>query len=138
MPLFAGDVDVLVHGDVHGHNVLVDGGDVTGLLDWEGAHTAPADVELDMLLRWTAGADAFPESPDRPTSIAPGDCIELVTHVRAAYPELFAIPSLHARLEVRDAHWHLVQLLNDGDPSPTWARLRALLNGRSHLGALLA
>lgn len=147
LPLFAGDTDVLVHGDIHGHNVLVDGvvdPTISGVLDWEGARTAAADVELDMLLRWMAAAHDFPESPGQPCAIAPGGCLGLVDDVAAAYPELFATPNLRQRLEVYDALWHLVQLLVDGywrkqqpahaaGPAPSWDDLGALLSGNSHL-----
>ena len=146
--LFDGDALVLVHADIHGHNLLTDerGGALSGVLDWEGAHTAAADVELDMLVRWTAAAHAFPERPGRPSPIAPGDAIRLVADVGTEYPELFAGPHLAERLEVYDALWHLVQLLFDGywaataddrpyddDGSPSWDRLRALIDGRSHI-----
>lgn len=147
LPLFDADALVLVHGDIHGHNVLVETGtepSVSGILDWEGAHRAAADVELDMLLRWVSAAHDFPESPGRPSRIARGDCIRLVDDVGASYPNLFARRHLRQRLEVYDALWHLVQLLFDsywqsnhpGEPqcpSPAWTRLRALLNGQSHL-----
>jgi len=147
--LFASDTEVLVHGDLYGHNILVTmtPSGVSGLLDWEGARTAPADVELDMFLRWATAADDFPQSPGAPSSIRRGDCLELIDHVAVSYPELFAIPNLKARLEVYDALWHLVQLLLDGywranDPSatdgrsPTWDRLRALLEGRGPVASL--
>lgn len=148
LPLFAGDRAVLVHSDIHGHNLLVEPGaaSITGVLDWEGAHTAPADVELDMLLRWTAAAHDFPESPAGSSLIEPGDCLMLIDSVADTYPDLFRVANLKERLEVYDAHWHLVQLLFDRywrdqhppagtEPSPTWDRLRQLLDGRSHLNA---
>jgi hygromycin-B 7''-O-kinase len=146
LPLFEDDVPVLVHGDVHGHNVLVDGrGDLVALLDWEGAHKAAADQELDMLLRWAAAAHDFPESPGLPSRIAAGDCVRLVEDVATAYPALVAVPRLSERLEVYDAHWHLVQLLFDAywnantevsasSTSSSWTRLKNLIDGRSHIG----
>jgi hygromycin-B 7''-O-kinase len=150
LPLFDADTPVLIHGDIHGHNIMVTSDtepSVSGILDWEGAHTAARDVELDMLLRWTAAAHDFPESPNRPSAIAPGDCVPLLEHIGAAYPDLFAGSHLTQRLEFYDALWHLVQLLFDSywrsnnpthtdDPSPAWQRLRALLNGQSHLRGL--
>ena len=140
LPHFADDVPVFTHGDVHGHNLLLDPatGRLTGVLDWEGAHPAAPDLELDMLLRWVHAAHAFPSSPDGPSRIEEGDVVELVDHLGAAYPELFATPHLQERLDVYDVQWHLVQLfferywqaLGHGDPttpSTSWARLRALV-----------
>jgi aminoglycoside phosphotransferase (APT) family kinase protein len=108
------------HTDVHGHNVLLtdDVDDGLALLDWEGAHRAAPDLDLDMFLRWAQAAH---------------------------YPELFAGTHLRARLEVYDAQWHLVQLLfdahwrathpelRDAPPARHWAQLRPLVEGHSHL-----
>lgn len=148
--LFTNDTEVLVHGDLHGHNILVTRQPepaVSGLLDWEGARTAAPDLELDMLLRWVTTADDFPQTPGAPSQIKPGDCLELIDHVAIGYPDLFAGPSLNERLEVYDALWHLVQLLFDAywrasnpsatdSRSPTWGWFRALLDGESPLAKL--
>ena len=56
LALFAADEPVLVHGDLHGSNVIVDQGRVTGLIDFAEALAQPADVELDTILRWCARA----------------------------------------------------------------------------------
>ena len=137
---FADDEMVFTHGDVHGHNLLLDPatGRLTGVLDWEGAHPAAPDLELDMFLRWTQAAHHFPASPGGPPRITEGDVLELVTHVANSYPELFAHPHLQERLVFHEVQWHLVQLffeawwvgLGRGDPtvpSPSWAELRALV-----------
>lgn len=94
LPLFDEDVPVLVHGDIHGHNIL--GVErraeppVSGILDWEGAHKAAPDVELDMLLRWASAAHDFPESPDRqvgsPQAIASVSYITSVRPIPTASP----------------------------------------------------
>jgi len=62
-PLFADDEPVLVHGDVHGSNVVVDAGRVTGLVDFAESLAQPADVELDTILRWCAKAREYPPAP---------------------------------------------------------------------------
>ena len=143
--LFDDDVIVLAHCDVHAHNVLVDpsSGQLAAILDWEGAHRASPDVELDMFLRYVCAAHAFPERPNAPVRIVEGDMVELIDHVRAGYPELFAGPHLLERLEVYDAHWHLIQILTNarlhGESSsrdPAWDRLRLLLDQKSHLHVL--
>lgn len=152
LPLFDGDPQVLTHADIHGHNVLLVGdgdGDEARvhLLDWEGAHHAAPDLELDMLLRWTEAAHAFPERPNGPVDLAPGEALDLVDHVAEGYPALFAGPHLRQRLELHAANWHLVQVLfdrhwrdthpevADAPPVRDWAALRDLLHGRSHLDA---
>ena len=50
LALFAADEPVLVHGDLHGSNVVVDQGRVTGLIDFAEALAQPPDVELDTIL----------------------------------------------------------------------------------------
>lgn len=145
LSLFDDDPVVFAHTDVHAHNLLVsEHGNLAAVLDWEGAHPAAPDVELDMLLRYVAAAHAFPERPGASVAIAAGDMLELVDHVAASYPGLFAIDNLRERLEVYDAHWHLIQLLvNDrlhggGDSAdPAWDRLRLLLDGQSHLATVV-
>ena len=143
--LFERDELVFMHGDVHAHNVLVDGARVTGLLDWEGSHVAPRDQELDMFLRFTCAAHAFPERPGAPCTVDEGDMLELIGHVGDTYPALFAGDDLLERLEVYDAHWQLISILatdrlrEDGQPAVregAWDRLRDLLDGRSHLRSL--
>ncbi|MER7247279.1 phosphotransferase [Kribbella sp. NPDC000426] len=62
--LFAADEPVLVHGDLHGSNVMVDEGRVTGLIDFAEALAQPADVEVDTIQRWCARAPEYPPTPD--------------------------------------------------------------------------
>jgi aminoglycoside phosphotransferase (APT) family kinase protein len=151
VPAFDGAERVLIHGDLHGHNVMVSGdGDdvhVRAILDWEGAHRGPSDLELDMLLRWVSAAHDMGERPLLATGIAKGDCKRLVADVAAAHPLAFAGPWLAERLEVHDLHWHLVHLLldrrwrdehgDDGTRSVWWMRLTALLDGSSPIRHLL-
>lgn len=131
---FAGDRDVPMHTDLHFRNVLVDEGRVTGLIDFEGFRLAPADTELDMLLRsiqWVL------ESPITRTM----DYEMVPRWFREVYPGLFAHPRLIERLEVYEALWHLVQLHwhpAGGLDDPVHA-LERLLQGqfRSRTAALL-
>ena len=60
LPLFAASPPVLVHGDVHGSNVMVDGGRVSGLIDFAETVAQPADTELDTILRWCARSSEYP------------------------------------------------------------------------------
>lgn len=101
LPLFAADPHVLVHGDLHGSNIMVDDGRVTGLIDCAEAVAQPADVELDTILRWCARPEEFPPTPSSrgldAASLAP-----VPGWLEEAYPELFARPSLPARLAFSD------------------------------------
>lgn len=101
VPLFDADPHVLVHGDLHGSNIMVDDGRVTGLIDFAEAVAQPADVELDTILRWCARPEEFPPTPTSRgldvASLAP-----VHGWLEEAYPGLFARPSLGSRLAFYD------------------------------------
>ncbi len=101
LPLFDADPHVLVHGDLHGSNIMVDDGRVTGLIDFAEAVAQPADVELDTILRWCARPEEFPPTPSSrgldAASLAP-----VPGWLEEAYPELFARPSFRTRLAFYD------------------------------------
>lgn len=133
---FAGDRDVPVHTDLHFGNVLVDDGRISGLVDFEGLRLAPADVELDMVLRSVRWAVADPATRTLDYEMLPRWLAE-------AYPDVFAHPRLIERLEVYEALWYVVQLHWDpekrGSANDPAALLRALLDGtvRDSLTGLL-
>jgi aminoglycoside phosphotransferase (APT) family kinase protein len=131
MDAFEGDRDVPVHSDLHFGNVVVDGGRISGLVDFEGFRLAPADTELDMLLRSIRWALASPEIGSVDHALVP-------RWFQKVYPGLFAHPRLIERLEVYEALWHLVQL-HHWKPGATWmcdpaATLEALIHGRFREG----
>lgn len=124
LPLFDTDPHVLVHGDMHGSNIMVDDGRVTGLIDFAEAVAQPADVELDTILRWCARPEEFPPTPssqglDVP-SLAP-----VRRWLEEAYPELFARPSLGSRLAFYDLWVELAIFGHHPD-----AAMRAVAEGR--------
>ena len=88
LALFAADEPVLVHGDVHGSNVIVDQGRVTGLIDFAEALAQPADAELDTILRWCARAREYPPTPDE-QGLDETTLAEVPGWLNDAYPELF-------------------------------------------------
>ena len=122
-------MEVLTHGDLSFANVIWDG-DQAALVDFESAGAAPLDRELDVLLRFLAAPEAF--SPDSAAGSA-ALYRPVVGWLRDAYPELFAHPDLSERLEVYDALWELVQLMNypPDHPRDTAGRLAAIVTGRS-------
>jgi aminoglycoside phosphotransferase (APT) family kinase protein len=101
LPVFEADPHVLVHGDLHGSNIMVDDGRLTGLIDFAEAVAQPADVELDTILRWCSRPEEFPPTPPSrgldAASLAP-----VPGWLEETYPELFARPSLPARLAFYD------------------------------------
>jgi aminoglycoside phosphotransferase (APT) family kinase protein len=138
LPFFASDDPVLVHGDLHGSNVIVDRGRVTGLIDFAEASAQPADVELDTLLRWCARAREHPPAPggrglDETTLTAvPG-------WLRGAYPELFQREPLRERLNVYDMFVELSISAHHPQPgtrATAHRRIARLLAGRNHLDGL--
>ncbi|WP_219818412.1 phosphotransferase family protein [Clavibacter michiganensis] len=138
LPLFGADALVLVHGDLHGSNVMVEQGRVTGLIDFAEAVAQPVDAELDTILRWCARPVEFPPTPDR-RGLDEGSLAELPGWLRGVYPELFTSERLRARLDFYDMHVELAIYAHHPDVnvrSVARTRLAGLLLGRSHLDGL--
>lgn len=62
--LAASQEHVLAHCDFHPGNVLVDGGEVTGVLDWSGARFAPRAFDV-ALMRCDLAVEPGGDAPDR-------------------------------------------------------------------------
>lgn len=136
--LFATDRAVLVHGDLHGSNVVVDAGRVTGLVDFAEALAQPADVELDTVLRWCARPVEFPPTPEE-QGLDAASLADVPGWLREAYPELFEREHLRERLAFYDVHGELALLAHHPRPFVREAaqhRLTRLLSGHSHLDRL--
>jgi hygromycin-B 7''-O-kinase len=136
--LFADDVPVLVHGDVHGSNVIVDQGRVTGLIDFAEALTQAADVELDTILRWCAKAREYPPTPDK-RGLDESTLTEVPAWLRGAYPELFERGQLRERLLFYDMQRELAVYAHHPVPDDREAaqgRIARLLSGHNHLDGL--
>jgi Ser/Thr protein kinase RdoA (MazF antagonist) len=133
----------LVHGDLSFENVLWDGSELTGLLDFEWSRTAPADLDLDVLLRFCAHPGAHLPSR-RQDELCAADLEELPGWLRAAYPALFAHPRLLDRLRIYDLGFNVRELVLCRPfatkaalpPLHPHRRLRQLLDGLSHLDDL--
>ncbi|SDE53213.1 phosphotransferase [Glycomyces harbinensis] len=139
LALFAADEPVLVHGDLHGSNVIVDKGRVTGLIDFAEASAQPADVELDIILRWCARAREYPPTPEE-QGLDETTLTEVPGWLRGAYPELFEREDLRERLRFYDMHRELALYAHHSQPDEREAardRVARLLSGRNHLDRLV-
>lgn len=136
--LFGADVPVLVHGDLHGSNIMVDQGRVTGLIDFAEALAQPADAELDTILRWCARPGEFPPTPveqglDRAT------LVDVPGWLRDVYPELFGGERLRDRLNFYDMYVEIAIYAHHPEPdvrAQARDRMVRLLSGHNHLDGL--
>lgn len=133
----------LVHGDLHLENVLWDGDGVAAVLDLEWARPGPADLDLDVLLRFCA--DPAPHvDPDYGHLALASDYRSVPGWLRQDYPGLFDHPRLEDRLAVYCLAYDVRQLLLDPPSGPQATlphhhperRIRRLVEGRSHLPLL--
>ncbi|MEY2434856.1 MAG: hypothetical protein QOC92_4581 [Acidimicrobiaceae bacterium] len=93
------DVQTLIHGDLTFENVLWDGDQVTALIDFEWSRAAPADLDLDVILRFCA----FPElhvAEDYADQTKAEDYEDVAWWLREDYPQLFAFPHALERLRL--------------------------------------
>ena len=138
LALFAADEPVLVHGDVHGSNVMVDEGRVTGLLDFAEALAQPADVELDLILRWCAKASEYPPVPGG-RGLDETTLTDVPGWLRGAYPELFGREQLRERLLFYDLQGELALYTHHPAADEREAareRMARVLSGHNHLDGL--
>lgn len=136
--LFAADEPVLVHGDLHGSNVMVDEGRVTGLIDFAEAVAQPADVELDTILRWCAKAREYPPTPDE-QGLDETTLTEVPGWLHGAYPELFEREHLRERLLFYNMYGELALYAHHPLADVREAardRIARVLSGHSHLDGL--
>jgi aminoglycoside phosphotransferase (APT) family kinase protein len=130
----------LVHGDLHFENVLWDGHDVGAVLDFEFARPGPADLDLDVILRFCADpglhvADDYAHLAKR------SDYRDVPWWLKEEYPELFNHPRLIDRLTVYSLAYEIRHLLlmppqsraEADEPFHPYNRLRKLVERRSHL-----
>lgn len=89
----------LTHGDLHFGNIHVREGAITGILDFERAWAAAPDWDLDQLLRFVHYPHLFANA-GLEEAVHPSQFARVIPALRTAYPELFAVPGLIARLRV--------------------------------------
>ncbi|WP_410792070.1 phosphotransferase family protein [Kribbella sp. C-35] len=139
LALFAADAPVLVHGDLHGANLMVDQGRVTGLIDFAEALAQPADVELDIILRWCAKARDIPPTPNE-QGLDETTLTEIPGLLRGAYPELFEREHLRERLNFYDMYGELTLYAHHpyaDDREAAHDRIVRLLSGHNYLDELV-
>jgi len=132
-----------VHGDLTFENVLWDGHVVTALLDFEWSRQAPADVELDILLRFAC----FPYlhvAEDYEAQTRAIDYAEVPYRLAEDYPELFGFPHEFDRLRLYSVAYDVRELLafppnrpgRELSPHHPYRRLERTVRGRGHLDRL--
>jgi hygromycin-B 7''-O-kinase len=133
----------VIHGDLHFENVLWDGATVTGLLDFEYARPAPADLELDVFLRFCA----YPflhVAEDYEDQANAADYTEVPGWLSVEMPELFSAPRFLDRLRIYSVAYDVRDLLDEPPDRPVdelhhlhaWHRLVETVEGRGHLDRL--
>jgi hygromycin-B 7''-O-kinase len=137
------DSPTLIHGDLHFQNVLWDGEHVSALLDLEFARPAPADLDLDVFLRFCCYPFLFvPESREAEADAAAYEDVPF--WFRDAYPALFAHPRLFDRLRLYALAFDMKDLLSYPPRAPLgqlsghhpYRRMAEILRGESHLDRL--
>jgi hygromycin-B 7''-O-kinase len=111
------DTSHLVHGDLHFENVLWDGRAITAVLDFEWARGGPADLDLDVLLRFCA----FPYlhvAEDYEAQTLSRDYAPVPYWLAEDYPGLFAHPHLLDRMRLYCIAYDVRELLTFPPPAP--------------------
>ena len=133
-------VATLIHGDLTFENVLWDGDRITGLIDFEWSRAAPADLELDVFLRFCA----FPElhvADDYVEETKAQRYANIPWWLREDYPTLFTAAHALERLRLYAIAFDVRQVLvspptaplHDLPPSHELQRLHRLAQHRSYL-----
>lgn len=137
------DVPTLVHGDLHFENVLWDGATVTALLDFEWCRAAPADLELDVFLRFCA----YPflhVAEDYEHLTRTEDYEQVAWWLAEDYPDLFRADDAFERTRIYAIAYDVRELLSypparpprELSPHHPHNRLDGLVRGTSHLHRL--
>jgi len=134
------DAATLIHGDLTFENVLWDGEQVTALIDFEWSRAAPADLDLDIILRFCT-YPGLHVAEDYAEQTRPEDYEEVPWWLREDYPQLFAFPQGLERLRLYAIAFDVRDVLAFPPPLPASElpsehalnRLVRLLNKRSYL-----
>ena len=135
--------EYLVHGDLTFENILWDGEQITAILDFEWARPSPADVDLDVFLRFCCLPQLHVDDAWVDRTI-PADYEEVAWWLREDYPGLFDTPRLFDRLRLYAIAYDIRDLTMFPPPAPAdqlneyhaLNRLRSTVVGQSHLDLL--
>jgi aminoglycoside phosphotransferase (APT) family kinase protein len=105
------DSTTIVHGDLTFENVLWDGEQVTGLLDFEFARPGPPDLDLDVLLRFAA-LPWMHVAADYEDVTKAEDYADVPWWMAEDYPELFAHPHQLERVRLYSIAWDVHELIS--------------------------
>jgi hygromycin-B 7''-O-kinase len=137
------DATMLVHGDLTFENVLWDRGRITALLDFEYARPGPADLDLDVLLRFVA-MPQWHVAPDYEALTRAEDYADVPWWLAEDYPALFAHPRQFERSQLYSLAWDVRELLAFPPTEPMrdlhrhhpLRRMAGVLRGTSYLDRL--
>jgi hygromycin-B 7''-O-kinase len=137
------DATTLVHGDLTFENVLWDGKKISALLDFEWARPGPADLDLDVLLRFCA-LPHLHVAEDYEHLTHAEDYREVPWWLAEDYPELFDFPNQFDRVRLYAIAYDVRDLLLHPPSEPVgqlsqhhaYHRLAATVNGTSYLNRL--
>lgn len=133
-----GDENVpIVHGDFHLENVLTDGENITALVDFEWARSAPSVIDLSVMLRFCSDPELHVGATDDFDAHGT-DYRDVPGWLREVYSELFSHPHLEDRLFVSTLAYDIRDLLRypplvPPAETPSYEpqkRMKALLSGR--------
>jgi aminoglycoside phosphotransferase (APT) family kinase protein len=135
--------NTLIHGDIHFENLLWDGNRVSTLLDWKWARPAPADLDLDVLLRFCAHPGTYVADAHRWHATA-DEYGNVPWQIAEAYPALFETNRQFDRMRVFSIAYDIRELILYPPPVPVdrlpehhaYHRLAAVLAGQSYLDEL--
>jgi len=134
----------LIHGDLTFENVLWDGQSISAVIDFEWCRGAPADLDLDVLLRCCQHPDAHVAAAHQERTRA-SDYANIVAWLAEDYPGLFSHPHLGERLMIYALSFEVRQVLesprpvdrSDQSPLLPYNRLVSLLSSGGYLSDAL-
>lgn len=104
------DSHTIVHGDLTFENVMWDGHDVAAMLDFEFARPGPADLDLDVLLRFVC-LPQLHVAADYEAQTKAEDYADVPWWLAEDYPELFAHPRQFDRSRIYSLAWDVREML---------------------------
>lgn len=113
--LFADDTVRFTHCDLHARNIMVRGGELAALLDFEGSRLSAPEDEVFPMRRELVGSELEP----------------FLGYVAEGYPELFGHPQHDERIRVRELMWLLFRMHHwaPGEDEDPVVRLTEIVGG---------